>query len=330
VAALCAALSATVALAGCADPASGSVPALTTRAADLPQSAAAGVNFVFVRRDGTVSHIYLMHIDAAGKGSDLRRLTDDPQTEGNPVWSPDGRQILYTRDLDGSGIYVINADGAGQRRLSPVPGMDTTPDWSPDGTKIVYTRLLSPPVPGGPPPLTEIRVMNADGTGDHLILGPTRFSIEPRWSVRNQIVFASLMHGSQLEIYRMNANGTGLVQLTFTGINSDPRWSPDGTMICFGSDRQGGGYVNLFLMDADGHHVVQLTRFAPPAEAGDSDWSPDGTKIAFEWDINGSRQSDPAAFAQIWTINTDGTDPVSTGIQASAVGASPRWRPSAG
>jgi Tol biopolymer transport system component len=289
--------------------------------------AAADASFLFVRRDVTVSHIYLMHVGAGGRGSGLRRLTGDPQAENNPVWSPDGRQIAYTRDLGGSGIYVINADGTGERRLSPVPGMDTTPDWSPDGKQIVCTRLLSPPEPGAPPPLTEIRVMNADGSGSHVILRPTRFSIEPRWSVRGQIVFASLMHGSQLEIYRMNADGTGLVQLTFTGISSDPRWSPDGTRISFGSDRLGGGKVNLFIMDADGGHVTQLTHFGPPAEAGDSNWSPDGAKIAFEHDINGHRQSDPSAFAQIWTINASGTDPASTGIQCSGVGASPGWRP---
>ena len=80
-------------------------------------------------------------------------------------------------------------------------------------------------------------------------------------------------------------------------------------------------------VEADGRHVTQLTRFAPPAEAGDSDWSPDGAKIAFEYDINGRRQSDPAAFAQIWTINASGTDPASTGIRCSGVGASPGWRP---
>jgi Tol biopolymer transport system component len=292
-----------------------------------PPPAAASANFLFVRRDGTVNHIYLMHIDAAGKGSGLRRLTDNPQAENNPVWSPNGQQIVYTRNVDGSGIYVINADGTGQRRLSPVPGMDTTPDWSPDGSKIVFTRLLSPPEPGAPPPLTEIRVMNADGSDDHVILGPTRFSIEPHWSVRNQIVFASLMHGNQLEIYRMNPDGTGLVQLTFTAINADPHWSPDGTRISFGSDREGGGKVNLFIMDANGRDVTQLTHFDPPIEAGDSDWSPDGSKIAFEYDINGHRQSDPTAFAQIWIINANGTDPTSTGVQASGVGASPRWRP---
>jgi Tol biopolymer transport system component len=324
---LCAALAAVSILPGCDVRSGGGVPPRTAARVNSARPAAGEVNFLFVRRDGTVNHIYLMYVDAAGEGSDPHRLTRDPQAEDNPVWSPDGQRIVYTRDLDGSGIYVINANGTGQRRLSPVPGMDTTPDWSPDGTEIVYTRLLSPPEPGGAPPLTEIRVMNADGTGDHVILGPTRFSIEPRWSARNQIVFASLMHGSQLEIYRMNATGTDLVQLTFTGINSDPRWSPAGTRICFGSDRQGGGSVNLFIMNADGSHVVQLTHFAPPIEAGDSDWSPNGGKIAFEWDVNGHRQSDPAALAQIWTINADGTDPASTGVQASGVGASPRWRP---
>jgi hypothetical protein len=66
--------------------------------------------------------------------------------------------------------------------------MDTTPGWSPDGTKIVYTRLLSSPGPGAAPPLTQIRVMNANGSdlvqltaGDRPYL-PRRMRIrERRW-----------------------------------------------------------------------------------------------------------------------------------------------------
>jgi hypothetical protein len=38
-------------------------------------------------------------------------------------------------------------------------------------------------------------------------------------------------------------------------------------------------------------------------EAGDTNWSSDGTKITFEYDINGMRQSDPNAYAEVWTMN---------------------------
>jgi Tol biopolymer transport system component len=162
--------------------------------------------------------------------------------------------------------------------------------------------------------------MNVDGTGDHAILSNTLFSVEPRWSVSGQIVFMSLMHGSTLEIYVMNADGTDLRPLTGGANNGDPMWSRDGTRITFGSDREGGNKLNIFAMNADGIQLEQLTHFDVPYEAGDTNWSSDGKKIAFEWDIDGMKQSDPNAYAQVWTMNADGSGETSTGVQCSGVG----------
>ena len=214
----------------------------------------------FARQDGAVNHIYLMDISASGAGGNLSRLTNDVEAENYPSWSPDGTQIAYQRDFEGSGIYVIGADGTGQQRLSPIPGLDVTPSWSPDGTQLVYARLYSAPQPNQPP-LTDIRIMNADGTGDHAVLAGTLFSVEPRWSVQNRLVFMSLMSSSDLRVFTMNPDGSGLQQLTSEGNNGDPVWSPDGTRITFGSDRQGGNQLNLFVMDADGSGQEPLTHF---------------------------------------------------------------------
>ncbi len=277
-------------------------------------------------RQGSVNHIYLMDVSASGVGSNPTRLTNDKEAENYPAWSPDGKRLVYQRDFNGSAIYVINADSTGQQRLSPTPGFDATPSWSPDGTKIVYVRLHEAPQPNKPP-MTDIRVMNADGTGDHAILANTVFSVEPRWSVNGQLVFMSLMHGSTLDIYSMNIDGTGLRQLTNSGNNGDPVWSPDGTKITFGSDREGGNKLNIFAMNADGSQQVQLTHFNVPYEAGDANWSSDGKKLVFEYDINGMKQSDPNAYAEVWTMNPDGSGETSTGVQCSGVGCAPRWQP---
>jgi Tol biopolymer transport system component len=280
----------------------------------------------FVSRDGTINHIRLMDVDSSGVGSNLRRLTTDTEAEDYISWSPDGKRIAYQRAVNGAAIYVISADGTGKQRLSSTPGMDVTPSWSPDGTQIVYARLYSPPQPNNPP-LTDIRIMNADGTGDHAILSATRFSIEPRWSIKNKISFISLRGGSNLNVYVMNPDGTGLAQLTYLGNNGEPTWSPDGDRIIFGSDREGGGKLNILAMNADGSNQVQLTYFDVPIEAGDSNWSSDGKKITFERDINGMKQSDPNAFAEVWTMTADGSGATSTTIQCADVGCSPRWRP---
>jgi hypothetical protein len=142
----------------------------------------------FIGQDSGVNHIYLMDVDAAGVGSNPVRLTNDGEPESYPFWSPDGRRLVYQRAFNGSAIYVINADGTDQQRLSPTPGFDVSPFWSPDGAQIVYARLHSPPQPNQPP-MTDIRIMNADGTGDHAVLANTVFSVEPQWSVKGQIVF---------------------------------------------------------------------------------------------------------------------------------------------
>jgi Tol biopolymer transport system component len=288
--------------------------------------AAAGGRMAFVSQQSSVNHIYLMDVDSSGIGSNPTRLTNDAEAENYPSWSPDGNRIAYQRDLNGSAIYVIGADGTGQLRLSPTPGFDVTPSWSPDGAQIVYARLLAAPQPNQPP-MTDLRVMNADGTGDHAILPNTLFSVEPRWSLNNQVVFMSLMSSSDLEIYVMNFDGSGLRQLTSGANNADPVWSPDGTRITFGSDREGGNKLNVFAMNADGSQQEQLTHFDVPDEAGDTNWSSDGKKIAFEYDIDGMKQSNPNAYAEVWTMNPDGTGEIATGVQCSDVGCAPRWQP---
>jgi TolB protein len=295
------------------------------------QSCCAGVSeanrMAFVMQQNSVNHIYLMDVDASGTGSNPARLTSDAEAENYPSWSPDGKQLVYQRAFNGSAVYVINADGSGEQRLSPTPGMDVTPSWSPSGAQIVYVRLYSAPQGNQPPPATDIRVMNADGTGDHAILTNTVFSVEPRWSVNNQLVFMSMMNGSDLDIYVMNIDGTGLRQLTSDGNNGDPVWSPDGTRITFGSDREGGNKLNIFVMNADGSDLQQLTHFDVPDEAGDTNWSSGGGKIAFEYDINGMEQSSTTAYAEVWTMNPDGSSEIPTGVQCSDAGCAPRWRP---
>jgi Tol biopolymer transport system component len=282
----------------------------------------------FANKTGNLNHIWLMDINSSQTGSNARRLTNDAEGENYPTWSRDGKILVYQRDYNGSAIYTVGADGKNPERLSPTPGFDVTPSWSPDGTKIIYTRLMGLIVPNQIPK-TEIRVMNTDGTGDHVILPASDFSVEPRWSVNNQVVFMSHLNdlNGPLQIFTMNIDGTNIRQITHEGNNGDPVWSPDGTQISFGSDRETNGKLNIFVMNADGSNLRQLTHFNVPIESGDTNWSPDGTKIIFEYDIDGKKQSDPNAYAEVWIMNADGTKQLSTKQPCSCVGCAPRWRP---
>jgi hypothetical protein len=61
-----------------------------------------------------MSDVWIQNVD----GSDLRRLTNDVASNFWPVWSPDGRRIVYTSaQLTGPETWVAAADGSGAEKL---------------------------------------------------------------------------------------------------------------------------------------------------------------------------------------------------------------------
>jgi Tol biopolymer transport system component len=263
-------------------------------------------------------------------GTDPKELANCLTTECYPSWSPDGSKIVFQRQEGGAAIYLMNADGSNQHRLSPTPAQDVRPSFSPDGSKIVFTHVVTPPTGASEIPDTDISSMNIDGSNVHTILKSNgTFNVEARWSPDGtKLVFMRGKNGVSQQIYTMNSDGTDLTQLTNTGANGDPFWSPDGSRISFGSNREGGGKLNIYSMKPDGSDVLQLTHFLPPYESGDTSWSPDGSLIAFEVDNGGSGQSNPNAEAEVWIVQADGSSQANTHQSCAGVGCSPRWQPS--
>ena len=110
------------------------------------------------------------------------------------------------------------------------------------------------------------------------------------------IAFTSGRDGNG-EIYVMAADGSAPRNLTrHEARDTKPAWSPDGRRIAFVSDRQGESEQGLltndiFVMNADGSGVEQLTFSQRPIRARDPAWSPDGSSIAFNMlDAEGSSE----------------------------------------
>jgi Tol biopolymer transport system component len=164
----------------------------------------------------------------------------------------------------------------------------------------------------------EIYTILPDGSDRRQLTSTTDGASNPAWSADGTKIAFNCVHGFTFEICTMNADGSGLRQLTPTdGLDgSQPVWSPDGTRIAFLTNR------DIYVMNADGSGVSRLTNdanieFAPA-------WSPDGTKIAFE------RQYDTQQpLSDIWVMNaSDGTSQVNlTANSASPFEFNPDWSP---
>ena len=125
------------------------------------------------------SAVFVIALD----GSRLRQLTPYALDAVYPRWSPDGGRLVFSsnRDTDfgNQQIWVVNADGSGLAQLThEAPGNPSfLPDWSPDGSRIVFSHFL----PTGF--FTQLEIMNADGTGEHVIWQGADFTYDfrPDW-----------------------------------------------------------------------------------------------------------------------------------------------------
>jgi len=201
--------------------------------------------------------IFVAHAD----GSGMKRLTDNPKYDAEPIVSSDGTKIVFGSQREGDfDIYSMNADGSHVRRLTDTVGYDGGPWFSPDGKMIVW-RAWYPETPEdlalwrdcmqnnyiiGVP--LDIWVMDADGTNKVRLVhnGATNWS--PSWHPDGKrIIFASNMDdwheelqrfGHNFELYLINLDGTGLERITFNNVfDSFPMFSNNGKKIVFASNR---------------------------------------------------------------------------------------------
>jgi len=167
-------------------------------------------------------------------------------------------------------IYVMNQVGGGLVRLTNSPGYDAEPALSHDGSKIAFASFREGTYCCG------VYVMNAaDGSG----VARLTSGRSPAWSPNGLKIAFTRSDANGSDIYVMNADGSGIVQLTNTPGNDDqPAWSPDGSKIAFRSWRDGSS--DIYVMNAaDGSGVVRLT--TDPSYDEHPAWSPDGSKIVF-------------------------------------------------
>jgi Tol biopolymer transport system component len=229
-------------------------------------------------------------------------------------------------------IYTMAADGSGVAQLTDQGGSE--PAWSQDGTKIAFTTQYKYDPSSWP---LAVYHMNPDGSDKTLIidadqslpLSSCNFNDQASWSPDGTKI-ALMMNGCSLNdqgvmggIFAVDVATGVKTRLTTnrTGFAIDqlPAWSHDGTKIAFTRADDAGVY-QIYVMDADGGSLTQLTTAA--ASSASPDWSPDDSKIVFD------RFHDQNT--ELFVMDADGSDLTQVTDIGSPLGATsthPAWSP---
>lgn len=177
----------------------------------------------------------------------LRQLTSGGEN-AEAYFSPDGARLIFQSTRQGypcDQIYSMKIDGSDLHRVSTGTGRTTCGYFYPGGKQILFastheSSAVCPPKPGY-----------------------ERGYVWP--------IYAGY------DIYRANADGSGLTPLTRTpGYDAEATIAPDG-LIVFTSVRDGD--MEIYSMKSDGSDVKRLT--SRPGPDGGPFFSWDGTQVAF-------------------------------------------------
>ncbi|MEW6543761.1 MAG: hypothetical protein AB1411_09125 [Nitrospirota bacterium] len=206
-------------------------------------------------------------------GQQMQRLTTTAGYDAEATISPDGKTIVFTSIRDGDlDLYAMNLDGTHVRRLTDELGYDGGAFFSPDGRRIVYRASH----PRGPAEIEQYKALLAQ----------------------------RLVEPGNLEIFVMQADGTGKRQVTANGAsNFAPFFHPDGRRIIFSSSvhhrpSDGPPSFHLYLINDDGTGLEQVT-----VEGGFNSFpmfSPDGKKLVWISDRHAKTRGEFNIFIADW------------------------------
>ena len=138
------------------------------------------------------------------------------------------------------------------------------------------------------------------------------------WSPDGRALAFTLLKDGAWDVYVMRDDGSRPLRLTNgTGLSSFyTSWSPDGRRIAFGAKRGREAKTDIYVIDADGTNLRQLT--TDPAADSTPAFSPDGRRIAFISDRDG--------LYQVYVMNADGSAQTRL-TRDGARDFNPQWSP---
>lgn len=264
-----------------------------------------GTRIAYVSRVGRFKELFIMDTD----GSNIRQLTRDQGLAVSPSWSPAGDRIVYTSYRTRKPeLFMISPDGGVPKQLTRREGLELGAKFAPDGTKLLASATLAGSSnlvffdlrggllsnltrgraidvsPSYSPDGSQVAFCSnrsgnpqiyimptAGGNAQRISFTKSNYCTSPAWSPKgDKIAFVCRQSGNQLFVSA--PDGRQSVQVTFSGNNEDPSWSPDGRYLVYSSSNANGAPRNILMRMLAGGSPMQIT-FAK-SEDSQPAWSP--------------------------------------------------------
>lgn len=213
----------------------------------------------------------------SSQGGTAVRLTTQPSYENNPIWSPDGKQIVFSSDRHGNmDVFVMPASGGTAKRLTTNSAVEIPTAFSNDGKWVYFGACIQDPAksalfPSGA--LRELYKVPVNGGRTQQVLATPAenicFSADGKTMLYNDCKgFEDALrkhHTSSVtrDLWKYDVTTGKHTNLTNRGgEDRQPILAADGKTVYFLSERNGGSF-NVYQMDINSPAQVKaVTNFA--------------------------------------------------------------------